>query len=156
MDDLAAALGRVPSGLYIVTAVHRRRRLGMVASWVMQAGFEPPLVTVALQNDRPIVDALETGAECVLNILPTGAKKVLVRFGNLDEDEDGDPFDGLPLLDAEGPPILADAHAYLRGRQKSVMGAGDHRIHLIAVEAGKVLHPGEQPMVHVRRSGMNY
>jgi flavin reductase (DIM6/NTAB) family NADH-FMN oxidoreductase RutF len=155
MDDLAAALGRVPSGLYILTAVHRRKRFGMVASWVMQADFSPPLVTVALQKDRPIAAALEAGAECVLNILPTGAKKLLVRFANAEEEVDK-PFDGLPLLDSDGPPILADAHAYVRGRQQSVMDAGDHRIHLIAVESGKVLHPGEQPMVHVRRSGMNY
>jgi flavin reductase (DIM6/NTAB) family NADH-FMN oxidoreductase RutF len=155
MHDLAAALGRVPSGLYILTALHRRKRLGMVASWVMQADFEPPLVTVALQKDRPLAAALEAGADCVLNILPTGAKKLLVRFGNAEE-IDENLFDGLPLLDADGPPILADAHAYLRGRQRGVMDAGDHRIHLIAVESGKVLHPGEQPMVHVRRSGMNY
>jgi flavin reductase (DIM6/NTAB) family NADH-FMN oxidoreductase RutF len=126
----------------------------MVASWVMQADFDPPLVTVALQKERPIAAALDAGAECALSILPTGAKKLLVRFGNADEEDD--LFDGLPLLDSDGPPILADAHAYLRGKQRGVMDAGDHRIHLIAVESGKVLHPGEQPMVHIRRSGMNY
>jgi len=154
MDDIAAALGRVTSGLYILTALHRGKRLGMVASWVMQADFSPPLVTIALQKERPIGAAVEAGAECVLNILPTGSKKLLIHFGNTD-DEAEDLFVGLPLLDAKGPPILTEAHAYLRGRQQSVADAGDHRIHVIAVESGKVLHPGE-PMVHVRRSGMNY
>jgi flavin reductase (DIM6/NTAB) family NADH-FMN oxidoreductase RutF len=155
MDDLTAAMGRIPSGLFVLTVVHQRRKLAMVASWIMQADFSPPLVTVALHRDRPLGKALEAGTECVVNILPTGAKKLLIQFGNLNDDEPSDPFDGIALLDEPGPPILAEAHAYLRGRQVRSMESGDHRIHLLGIESGKVLNPGEV-MVHVRRTGMIY
>lgn len=155
MDDLTATMGRIPSGLFVLTAVHHRKRLAMVASWIMQADFSPPLVTVALRRDRPLAKALEAGAECVVNILPTGAKKLLIQFGNLNDDEPADPFDGVALLDELGPPILAEAHAYLRGKQVRSMESGGHRIHLLRIESGRVLNPGDV-MVHVRRSGMIY
>jgi flavin reductase (DIM6/NTAB) family NADH-FMN oxidoreductase RutF len=150
MDDLSAALGRIPSGLFVLTAVHRNRRLGMLASWIVQADFSPPLVSIALQKDRPLGKALDEGAECVVNILPTGAKKLLVKFGNVD-----DLFDGVALLDEPGPPILAEAHAFLRGKQIDFMAAGDHRLHLLAIESGRVLNSGE-PVAHIRRSGKVY
>lgn len=155
MDDLTAAMGRIPSGLFVLTAVHHRKRLAMVASWIMQADFSPPLLSIALQKDRPLGNALDAGADCVVNILPTGAKKLLIHFGNLNDDEPADAFDGVPLLDGPGAPILAEAHAYLGGKQVRSMEAGEHRIHLLRVESGKVLNPGDV-MVHVRRSGMIY
>ena len=42
---LAAALGRVPSGLYILTARHGDAETGMLVSWVQQCSFAPPLVS---------------------------------------------------------------------------------------------------------------
>ena len=48
--SLDPVLGRVPSGIFILTVGTGDRATGMLASWVMQAGFEPPMVTVAVKQ----------------------------------------------------------------------------------------------------------
>ena len=45
---LARALGRIPSGLYIVSTVRDGRPVGFLGSFVMQMGFEPPTVFACL------------------------------------------------------------------------------------------------------------
>ena len=56
LTPLAKALGRIPTGLYIVTskdnAGDNSEALGFVGSFVMQPGFEPPTVCVAIGKDR--------------------------------------------------------------------------------------------------------
>jgi flavin reductase (DIM6/NTAB) family NADH-FMN oxidoreductase RutF len=48
----AAALGRIPSGLFILTARRGTLETGMLASWVQQCSFDPPLVMAAIRRGR--------------------------------------------------------------------------------------------------------
>ena len=48
LDDRALALGRIPSGLYVVTTLRDERAVGFVGSFVMQMGFAPPTVAIAV------------------------------------------------------------------------------------------------------------
>ncbi|MFN9057327.1 MAG: MBL fold metallo-hydrolase, partial [Cyanobacteriota bacterium] len=61
--DLDKALGRLSGGLYVVTARQGEgeaaRSGAMVASWVSQASFEPPGLTVAVAKDRAIEALLQ-------------------------------------------------------------------------------------------------
>ena len=59
-DALAAALGRIPSGLFVLTATSGGAETGMLASWVQQCSFDPPQVTVAVNKERDVLDALHT------------------------------------------------------------------------------------------------
>ena len=56
--NLDRALGRLSGGLYVVTASEGSdetlRQSAMVASWVSQASFSPPGITVAVAKDRAI------------------------------------------------------------------------------------------------------
>ena len=51
-ESIAPVLGRVASGIYILTIRNQDQETGMLASWVLQAGFEPPMVTVAVKKGR--------------------------------------------------------------------------------------------------------
>ena len=64
-------LGRIPSGILILTVRHEDRETGMLASWVKQAGFTPPSVTVAVKQGRYVADWLTAGAPLVLNFVAT-------------------------------------------------------------------------------------
>ena len=46
--EVGKALGRIPSGLFIVTAKYEDQEDAVLASWVNQSSFEPPEVTIAL------------------------------------------------------------------------------------------------------------
>ncbi|MFM8660335.1 MAG: flavin reductase, partial [Cyanobium sp.] len=64
--DLDKALGRLSGGLYVVTARQSdgaggSRSGAMVASWVSQASFEPPGITVAVAKDRAIEALMQVG-----------------------------------------------------------------------------------------------
>ena len=50
--QLAAALGRVPSGLFVLTIRRGSAETGMLVSWVQQCSFDPPLVSLAVQRGR--------------------------------------------------------------------------------------------------------
>ncbi len=155
-NDLAAALGRVPSGLFILTARQGGQDTGMLASWVQQAGFEPPMLTVALRQDRLLAGWLMEQRRFTLNQIPTGHKPLIRHFAKGFNPGDS-AFAGLDLVPiAAGGPILAEALAYLDGEVAGHIDSGDHRIFLAHIRDGGVFHPDAEPMIHVRRDGFHY
>src|SRR4051794_35792180 len=81
LKPLAAALGRIPSGLFILTARNGDAETGMLASWVQRCSFDPPQVTVAVRNDRELLAWLEPGAAFTLNVLDDTETDMVVHFG---------------------------------------------------------------------------
>lgn len=155
-STLALALGRLPSGLFILTARRDDRTTGMLASWVQQAGFQPPMLTVAVRRDRFLVEWLDANGRFVLNQVRAGQKGLLRHFARGFE-PDADAFAGLGLRDdAPGGPVLADALSFLDAEVAGHLDSGDHRIYLARINAGALLGPAAEPMVHVRHSGLHY
>ena len=153
--QLAAALGRIPSGLFVLTARQGEAETGMLASWGQQCSFEPPLVSVALQRGREVAAWLGVGAVFTLNILDDTQTDMIVHFGR--GFAPGEPaFVGLDVDRPGGaPPVLLEALAYLECRVAARVAAGDHDLIVGRVVEGRVLGGG-QPMVHVRKSGLHY
>jgi flavin reductase (DIM6/NTAB) family NADH-FMN oxidoreductase RutF len=154
-ESLASALGRIPSGLFILTARHGDQEIGMLVSWVQQCSFEPPQVTIAVKKGRDVLDWLSDGSPFVLNVLPEGAKALIGHFGK--GFESGQPaFEGVKVTRERGSvPVLLAAHAYLACRVVSRVEAGDHMLVIGRVLGGAVLNPGH-PTVHVRKNGLKY
>lgn len=153
--QLAAALGRIPSGLFILTVRHDERETGMLASWVQQCAFTPPHLSVAVKRDRPINEWLKEGTLFAVNILDDTQTDMIVHFGrgfSLEELA----FAGIELQrSAGGLPVLAETLAYLECRVAGRCPAGDHELFLGEVLGGQMLNEG-QPMIHVRKSGFHY
>jgi flavin reductase (DIM6/NTAB) family NADH-FMN oxidoreductase RutF len=154
-DSLAAALGRIPSGLFILTFRNGKKETGMLASWVQQCSFDPPQVTAALRKEREVLTWLTDGATFTVNVVPEGGKALVVHFGK--GFELGEPaFNGLDVQrDEDAPPVLKAAHAYLVCEVSDRLDVGDHVLVVGRVLAGSVLHPGH-PTVHVRKNGLKY
>jgi flavin reductase (DIM6/NTAB) family NADH-FMN oxidoreductase RutF len=154
-DGLAAALGRVPSGLFILTARHGSAETGMLVSWVQQCSFDPPQLSIAVGRDRAVSGWLVEGAALTLNILAEGQKALVAHFGK--GFGAGEPaFTGLKLERPAGEaPVLADALAHLLCRVTGRCSGGDHDLVIARVVGGRV-HADGRPTVHIRRSGLNY
>jgi len=73
VEGIATALGRIPSGLFVISWRHDGVDRTMLASWVMQAGFSPPAVSVAVAPTRELVAAIDRGIPFVVNILGVGS-----------------------------------------------------------------------------------
>ena len=156
IHDLGAALGRIPSGLYILTTGHGGRSTGMLASWVQQAGFEPLMVTVAVRRDRYAADWIAESGRFTLNQVAAGNKTLLKHFGR-GFGPDDDAFAGVALREADpSGPILADAMAYLAAEVVGSIDGGDHRIFLAKAVKGERLDHEAEPMIHIRKSGLHY
>ncbi|MFQ4135098.1 diflavin flavoprotein [Nodosilinea sp. PGN35] len=155
--DLEKALGRISSGLYIITAQKGELSSAMLASWVAQASFQPLGFTVAVAKDRAIESLMQVGDTFVLNILEEGKhlglmKHFLKRFA-----PGADRFAGIRTRPAtNGSPLLADALAYLECEVTSRMEVSDHWIVYCTVQDGKVSDPEGQTAIHHRKVGNYY
>jgi flavin reductase (DIM6/NTAB) family NADH-FMN oxidoreductase RutF len=156
-DQIAAALGRVPSRLFVVTWRSGDSDHPMLASWVMQAGFAPPLVSVAVGPPRELLAAVRDGQPFVVNILADSQRSLLGRFGKPPADGE-DPFAGLAVeRTPAGLVALGEAAAWLECRPvgEAVAGGADHVVVLGRIEAAGG-RTGQQPLVHLRRNGLRY
>lgn len=159
-SSMARVLGRIPSGLFILT-VHTNgdesqvAETGMLASWVMQAGFDPPMVTVAVRKGRYVADWLTNGAPFVLNLLADGDKSLMRHYGK--GFEPGQPaFEGIQYSrDPRGVPILSEALGHLECESAGKLDSGDHHIYMAKVTGGH-LAVDQAPAVHIRKSGTHY
>lgn len=155
MSDIAPPLGRIASGLFILTARHGEQMTGMLASWVMQASFEPPMFTVCVQKDRFLAEWMKEGADVTLNLLGKDDKKLLGYFAK-GFPPDVNPFGDVSLVEGvEGAPALADATGYLTGSVSGSLATGDHTLFAVTITEGSLLKEAE-PMVHVRKNGLSY
>jgi flavin reductase (DIM6/NTAB) family NADH-FMN oxidoreductase RutF len=152
---LGKAIGKIPSGVYILTARHEDRRGAILASWVQQAAFEPPAVSVALAKGRPIAESIRASGRFALSILPDDDKTLMKHYAR--PIEAGDPFAGVRVIDSPaGLPILADALAWLECRLLSTCDfGGDHELLVGEIIAGELLKEGK-PFMHVRGNGFHY
>ncbi len=153
----ATALGRIPSGLFVVTWRHEASDRGMLASWVMQAGFAPPLVSVAVGTSRDLLAAVRAGTPFVVNVLAESQRSLLARFGRPPAAGE-DPFAGLAIhRTPAGIASFAESAAWLECRfvgETTAPGA-DHAIVLGRIEAATG-SSDIAPLVHLRRSGLKY
>ncbi len=158
-DFIAPVLGRTPSGVFILTARHSDgRETGALVSWVQQASFSPPMVTVAVNRKRFLHDWLAGSPAVVLNLVGETQKQFLKQFGaGFGPDEPA--FEGVAVArGATGVPILAEALGYLEGIVRSQLETGDHVIYAVEITSGGTGPDFDagKPMVHIRKNGFNY
>ena len=155
--DLQKALGRISSGLYIITAQKSDVQSAMLASWITQASFEPLGFTVAVAKDRAIESLMQTGDTFVLNVLEEGNHMPLMKHFLKRFPPGADRFAGVRTRPANnGSPILGDALAYLECEVASRMELSDHWLVYCTVDDGKVSKDEAQTAVHHRKVGNYY
>ena len=160
--DLDKALGRLSGGLYVVTARQGEgenlRSGAMVASWVSQASFDPPGISIAVAKDRAIESLLQVGDRFVLNILREDNHQPLLRHFLKRFPPGADRFAGVNVLEgvASGGPVLGDALAFLGCRVTQRMEVPDHWIVYAEVEQGNVSDATARTAVHHRKVGNHY
>ncbi len=160
-DPALLALGKVIGSLCILTAQKGDKENplngAMVASWVSQASFSPPGITVAVAKDRAVENLLHKDDRFALNILnEENHHKLLKQF--LQPFAPGaDRFSGLSLLSStNNQPILPEALAWLDCQVNERMECGDHWLIYAEVKSGKVLNSNGVTAVHHRNTGANY
>ncbi|QUW00819.1 flavin reductase family protein [Chloracidobacterium sp. MS 40/45] len=110
--SIGAALGRISSGIFILTTGAGPKATGMLASFIKQVSFHPPMVMAAVRQGRPILTRLRESGAFAINICQAKrqTRGALCQGFALDEPA----FEGITHEPAvTGVPVLPDALAYL-------------------------------------------
>ncbi|NDJ17120.1 diflavin flavoprotein [Myxacorys almedinensis] len=154
-DRTEQALGRVVGSLCVVTVKHGDRMTGFLTSWISQATFNPPGVTVAIAKSRTEGWLDHIGDSFVLNVLREDRqlRRAFMKPVELGHDR----FADLEIeFAANGCPILLDGLAYLECTVQNRMECGDHWLLYAEVANGKVLAAKAVTAVLHRKSGTSY
>jgi flavorubredoxin/flavin reductase (DIM6/NTAB) family NADH-FMN oxidoreductase RutF len=160
-DPKLQALGRVIGSLCVLTASKGKDenniKGAMLASWVSQASFSPPGLSIAVAKDRSVESLLQVGDSFALNILSEkDFKEPLKRFTKPFAPGE-DRFDG---LDTELTPnkqiIIPESLAWLDASVKERMECGDHWVIYAEVLHGNILKSDSLTAVHHRKTGASY
>ena len=150
------AMGRIPSGVFILTAKHTTDATAMMASWVQQCAFDPPAISVALAKGRPIGEIIKSAQQFAISVVGEEETTLMKRYARGVKPGE-DAFAGVETFSTpRGIPALQSAIAWLECRVLTTCDfAGDHELFIAEVTAGQILHPGAA-FTHQRGSGFHY
>ena len=153
---IGKALGRVPSGVYILTATLGGESAAMLVSWVQQAAFAPPALSIAVAKERPVRRLIDAGAAFAVCVLGKSDNALMKKYAR-GIPEGQDPFAGVTTGKTPGGAVyLVDALAYLECRLlKTIDFGGDHDVYVAEVIGGQLLKD-EPSFMHVRGNGFHY
>ncbi len=117
-------LGRLPTGVVIVTGGDPQDPSGLVCGSFMSVSLEPPLVAVSPAKTSSSWPAIEAEGSFCANVLAEGQQDLAQHFAV----SGGDKFAGIGWepAPATGAPILNDVAAWIDCRIYKQIEAGDH------------------------------
>lgn len=156
--SIASALGRVASGLFVVSAraVHDDVETAFLGSWIMQAGFDPPALTVAVGKQRAALALVRApGSRFAVSVVAEEEKGQIGPFARGVEPAPS----ALASFDVErtasGLAVVRGCLAWLECVTRGSVESGDHVIVLgdvVDARGGR----NDRPAVHVRVNGLGY
>ena len=153
-DGVEAALARIPTGLFVLTARHEDRRTGLLVRRVQQVCTDPPMVCVAVEKGQAIMPLISESHR--FGLCQIGEKDRLLRrkFATTPDVAD-DPFLGAELIESgpTGVPLLNEALATLACELTCHMDVeGDHDLFVGVVREGRA-RDGGAPVITMPGEG---
>jgi len=147
-------LNKIPYGLYIVGAKTKEGLTAIIANWVGQVSFDPPLVSVSIEYDSDMKSYIEESNYFSINMLQAGsthfAKTFLKKSKPVATSVNGKEI----TLAKNGSPFLSDAIASLECKVLNSVGVGDHVMFVGEVIDG-IWHSDEQ-ILTLKETGWKY
>ena len=123
------ALRMCTYGLYILTCRKGAENHATTITWVSQTSFNPPMISVSLENQSMAYSFVRETQVFVLNILGKGQKEIAAKFFKHPRTE------GNKIGEVEfettlttGIPIFVPAPAYLECKAIHFLSTGDHTL----------------------------
>ena len=123
-QNFRQVMGRLPTGVVIVTGGNPQQPSGLVCGSFMSVSLEPPLVAVSPAKTSSSWPAIEAGGTFCANVLAEGQQDLAQKFAM----SGGDKFAGVSWEPAPGTgaPILDGVAAWIDCRIYKQTEAGDH------------------------------
>jgi flavin reductase (DIM6/NTAB) family NADH-FMN oxidoreductase RutF len=152
----AAPLGKIVSGCYIITLKNEAEENAFLGSFLIQVGFNPPTVALAVGKGRYAYSLIKTLKPFTINIIGKEQMFFFKHFGKGFNPGEY-PYQNINLItDKTNAPVLADSIGYLEVQYKGEYETNDHIVVFAEVIQGEMLQNDASPYVHIRKSGLNY
>jgi flavin reductase len=145
-EDLRGLMRRFPAGVAVVTVDLDGERIGLTVGTLVSLSLEPALVGFAVSRQAALHELLRRADAFGVSLLAAGQEAVAQHFAR------GVPpialWEGVPVREAAGPPLLEGALGWLSCRTVAEHDAGDHTFfvgEVLSAERGA----GERPLVYL-------
>lgn len=126
LDEWINVIQHMTYGIYVLTTSFRDEINGMIASWVSQVSYDPPLIMAAIHPHRYSHRLIEQSGCFALHIIQRQQSQFLTRF------KDPDPKSKFLSIQwtpgKTGCPILKDCMAYLECEVNASYAPGNHTL----------------------------
>ena len=140
MDEMVLKnMAHLTYGIYVLTTRFQDSINGMIASWVSQVSYKPPLCMVAIHPNRYLHELVTRSGCFAIHIISREEKDFLTRFkGPVSEEK----FTSISWENGvTGCPILADCIGCMECRVTQSLAPGNHT--LFIGEVVKAIFNGE-------------
>lgn len=155
-EQVSEALKKITYGFYIVTTRKSAEEMSTrdedyvsaaTVSWVSQASFDPPLVTVAIRKQSDLHETIEKSRIFAVNIVGKDDKNMLKPFAEKSQVE-GNKINGFSFQNGEtGAPILDEVPVYFECKVVEDITRGDHSIFVGEVVGGGTRDASAVPLI---------
>jgi flavin reductase (DIM6/NTAB) family NADH-FMN oxidoreductase RutF len=135
------ALRMFTYGLYAVTCIDGDEVNAFTANWLSQVSFEPPLLTVSVENDSKSLPMIEHSGKFAVNVLRSGQKALAGALGK-SALKSPDKLANIPYDIHEGSLVLRDAQAWVACEVRQSVPAGDSTLVLAEIVDAGVIAEG--------------
>ena len=125
-ETILKNMAHMTYGIYILTTRFEDTINGMVASWVSQVSYDPPLVMVAIHPNRYSHDLIVQSRSFALHLLSREQKGLLARFKGRDAREKFASIDW--KVGVTGAPILKECIGCMECRIIERLSPGNHTL----------------------------
>ena len=140
-ESIRNVLEKISYGLYIVTAEYQSNVHAMVASWVSQASYRPPMVVIGIKSNRAMNRIIPQSKVFGLNLLRSDQKD-LVQLIKASAPEAAPAW--LERKTPAGAPVVKDVLGFLELRLVQFPAPGDHTLFVARILDGWIDKDGEQ------------
>jgi 3-hydroxy-9,10-secoandrosta-1,3,5(10)-triene-9,17-dione monooxygenase reductase component len=125
-DTFRRALGALPTGVTVVTAVGESGRSGATANAVSSLSLDPMLMLACLDRGSRTLRSLEQSGQFGVNVLRADAEDLARQFSTKDPEEA--KWEGVDASERMGIPVLDSAVLWIGCILQDVLTGGDHVI----------------------------
>ena len=140
-------------GVYILSSVNEGEYCVSTITWVSQASFEPPMISVCIKRNSASYEIVKKRGEFILHLLGDNQKELASTFfkPTIFENE---KLNGQEFSLANNLPLLKDIPAYIQCKVVEVLENGDHPLFLAEVVDAKINNDSNP--LELRKTGWTY
>ena len=140
-------------GVYILSSLSEGEYCVSTVTWVSQASFEPPMISVCIKRNSASYEIVKKRGEFILHLLGDTQKELASTFfkPTIFENE---KLNGQEFSLESNLPLLKDIPAYIQCKVVEILENGDHPLFLAEVVDAKINNDSNP--LELRKTGWTY